>query len=1377
MSKATYDTDANNIVDVAATVTTNANLTGPVTSVGNATSIGAGAITNAMLVNGAVANLSGINTGDQINITGNAATVTTNANLTGPVTSTGNATAIANGVITNAMLANGAVANLSGANTGDEVVFSSGADGLVPAPGASTGRVLRDDGTWVIPSGAGDMLKSTYDANNNGTVDLATTVTTNANLTGPVTSTGNATAIASGVITNAMLANPAVANLSGTNTGDQINITGNAATVTTNANLTGPVTSTGNATAIANGAITNAMLANGAVANLSGTNTGDEVTFTGAGTSGIVPDPGSATGKVLRDDGTWVIPSGAGDMLKSTYDANNNGTVDLATTVTTNANLTGPVTSTGNATAIASGVITNAMLANPAVANLSGTNTGDQINITGNAATVTTNANLTGPVTSVGNATSIGAAAITNAMLGTINTAGKVNGGAITTGTIGGNTVINTTGTINSGAITATSFTGDGSGLTNLPAGVESDPTVKVILGIVKSNGTTITAALAGTDYQSPITLSTTGTSGAATLVGNTLNVPNYTGTTYTAGTGLTLATNTFSVNASQNISTLSNLTANGLIKTSGGTGALSIATSGTDYLAPNGSGSALTNLNASNITSGTLPITNGGTGATTVAGAQVNLGILPNTLISGNIFVGSAGNVATPVALSGDATITNLGALTIANGAISGGTAGKITDLSITDADISNTAAIAGTKVAPVFGNQGVSTTSTLTTGTAGQFAVDATGNITKLNNVTTSFPSAQGATGTVLTNNGLGVLTWAAAASGWGLTGNALADATSFLGTTTAQPLRFSTGVGGVERMRIDESGNVGIGTTSPTARLHIQGPGNFDIANTEGDFKVGTGTHRFKVGVAYAGGGAGDVYMGAQGGTSRLFIGGGNTLSDFQTLTVGGGNVGIGTTGPLVKLSVRGRAYIWGNGSAGNSDGDVFAPTIDLSIDDNDTGFEVPADGQLAMYTNNVERIRISNGGNVGIGTTTPTTAKLVINTSAGATGLDLASADSYAELRVLRNSLSTGDKDMYFGYLSGATSSLHMYSNNSETMTVKAGNVGIGTATPTEKLHVTGNAYASVGLAAGGDIRVDGLDLNDGTYERTFRFGSGATGEAIGSKRTAGGNQYGIDFYTGYANRMAITSGGNVGIGTSAPQTSLDVNGSLRSTNGYITLTGEGTNAQGNVGVGFGGYNNVKLAVNADQQFGIYVQGATSYAGYFVGNVDVTGTLNAGVKNFKIDHPLDPENKYLQHVSIESPDMMNIYNGNIVTDVQGIATVTLPSYFEVLNRDFRYQLTVIGQFAQAIIDKEISGNQFVIKTDKPNTKVSWQVTGIRQDPFAEKNRVIPEVEKSGSERGKYIHPEAYGLSRERGIRPDKNNEIVMPSENKTGNKKQD
>ncbi|UCD93517.1 MAG: hypothetical protein JSU69_07015, partial [Candidatus Zixiibacteriota bacterium] len=110
-------------------------------------------------------------------------------------------------------------------------------------------------------------------------------------------------------------------------------------------------------------------------------------------------------------------------------------------------------------------------------------------------------------------------------------------------------------------------------------------------------------------------------------------------------------------------------------------------------------------------------------------------------------------------------------------------------------------------------------------------------------------------------------------------------------------------------------------------------------------------------------------------------------------------------------------------------------------------------------------------------------------------------------------------------------------------------------------------------------------------------------------------------------------------------------------------------------------------------------------------------------------------------------------MNVYNGNVITDSNGEAVVELPHYFEVLNRDFRYQLTVIGHFAQAIIAEEINGNLFVIRTDKPNVKVSWQVTGIRKDAFAEANRIEVEVDKPPREKGKYLHPEAFGFSMER------------------------
>jgi len=152
--------------------------------------------------------------------------------------------------------------------------------------------------------------------------------------------------------------------------------------------------------------------------------------------------------------------------------------------------------------------------------------------------------------------------------------------------------------------------------------------------------------------------------------------------------------------------------------------------------------------------------------------------------------------------------------------------------------------------------------------------------------------------------------------------------------------------------------------------------------------------------------------------------------------------------------------------------------------------------------------------------------------------------------------------------------------------------------------------------------------------------------------------------------------------------------------------------------------------------------------SGYAGFFTGQVYVNGTLNKVAGGFKIDHPLDPANKYLQHSFVESPDMMNVYDGNVITDSKGDATIVLPNWFEALNQDFRYQLTCIGKFAQAIVAEEIANNQFTIKTDKPNVKVSWQVTGIRHDAYAEAHRLQVEIDKQGPEQGKYVSPLEHG-----------------------------
>lgn len=152
-------------------------------------------------------------------------------------------------------------------------------------------------------------------------------------------------------------------------------------------------------------------------------------------------------------------------------------------------------------------------------------------------------------------------------------------------------------------------------------------------------------------------------------------------------------------------------------------------------------------------------------------------------------------------------------------------------------------------------------------------------------------------------------------------------------------------------------------------------------------------------------------------------------------------------------------------------------------------------------------------------------------------------------------------------------------------------------------------------------------------------------------------------------------------------------------------------------------------------------------ATDYAGYFLGQIYAT-TASSGIKAFKIDHPMDPENKYLIHSSVESNEMLNVYSGNAVTDASGYAVVQLPEYFETLNKDFRYQFTCINEFAQAIVGEKIHNNQFTIRTDKPNVEVSWMVSGVRHDPLANKYRIQDVVTKPESEKGKYLVPELYG-----------------------------
>ncbi len=233
------------------------------------------------------------------------------------------------------------------------------------------------------------------------------------------------------------------------------------------------------------------------------------------------------------------------------------------------------------------------------------------------------------------------------------------------------------------------------------------------------------------------------------------------------------------------------------------------------------------------------------------------------------------------------------------------------------------------------------------------------------------------------------------------------------------------------------------------------------------------------------------------------------------------------------------------------------------------------------------------------------------------------------------------------------------------------------------------------------------------------------GSGGTATAFdGWAKSDGSNRYGVRVYS-EAQNISITTGTSYGI---------------RCT-GY-----DGEYAYGVYAYGASATNNYGIYASCGNASG-------NYGGYFYGNLHSTGSNTKGAGGMIIDHPLDPENQYLVHSDIQSPDMMNVYNGNIVTDINGLAVVELPDYFEALNKDFRYQLTVIGDFAQAIVLEEISNNQFTVQTDKPEVKVSWQVTGIRKDAFAKANPMKVEVQKSADEAGLYMHPEAFGFGMEK------------------------
>jgi hypothetical protein len=140
----------------------------------------------------------------------------------------------------------------------------------------------------------------------------------------------------------------------------------------------------------------------------------------------------------------------------------------------------------------------------------------------------------------------------------------------------------------------------------------------------------------------------------------------------------------------------------------------------------------------------------------------------------------------------------------------------------------------------------------------------------------------------------------------------------------------------------------------------------------------------------------------------------------------------------------------------------------------------------------------------------------------------------------------------------------------------------------------------------------------------------------------------------------------------------------------------------------------------------------------------GILSVGGALTKGSGTFVIDHPLDPKNKLLYHSFVESPDAKNIYSGTATLDENGAATIDLPNYFLALNSDYRYLVTPMSEampdlHLQRGARREwfVGSPTFRVAGGRPNGEVSWQVSGIRKDPYMQKNPTRTEVEKGPDE----------------------------------------
>ncbi len=324
-------------------------------------------------------------------------------------------------------------------------------------------------------------------------------------------------------------------------------------------------------------------------------------------------------------------------------------------------------------------------------------------------------------------------------------------------------------------------------------------------------------------------------------------------------------------------------------------------------------------------------------------------------------------------------------------------------------------------------------------------------------------------------------------------------------------------------------------------------------------------------------------------------------------------------------------------------------------------------------------------------------------------------------------------------------------------------------------------IFGYATATTGQAIGGDFRSD-ASSGTGIFGRAMSTTGNNVGGHFSSASNSGtgiiaestsptGDNYAAVFDSSTTSAISSTALIRANGGGSSGATALRA--LITSSNGgqARAIYGDGRAGYGAyfIALGAGGYgasmqgDERGASVHSTSGFGIRVDTANkdSYGVYSTaptggnGNaIFASGTFAAsGTKALKIDHPDDPENKYLQQFCAEGDTPQLQYRGVVKLDASGAATVQLPAYFDKINRDPIYQLTAIGAAMPNLhVSHEEVDNQFQIAGGKAGAKVCWLVIGIRNDRFMQKYGAAAELDKSDENKGTYLMPELYNKGEE-------------------------